>query len=269
MVLAVSVLRARKLAYFSTLLSRFEESFDLSQIDTSGGTEYTRCFSHRWLFDKITMKDSHRLIELIRNQVDESPLLGFLLVAIVLFSSSLILVLISLGAVSVMGISVPILIASVIVSLGPGTLNTSESLLQAIDAQWPATVVKEDYVYAKIAYETMQNWQTMSYSAGVAFLLLAPFGENIGIIVAYLVAQVSLLVLWNPALVLLEYWAVFSVLYLVGAVAFISLLVTRLSRLLVSLWNERCMTLGTQKRLNQSEKASKKKERTRQSEQED
>ncbi len=268
MVIAVSLLRARKLAYFSALLSRFEESFDLSQIDTSGRTEYTRCFSHRWLFDKIPMKDSHRLVELIRDKVNESPLLGFLLVAIFLFSSSLILILISLGAVSVLGISLPILTAGVIVSLGPGTLNTSKSLLQAIYAQWPTTLVEEDYVYAKIAHETMRNWQIISYSIGGAFLLLAPFGESIGIVVAYLVAQVTLFALWNPALYLLEYWAVFSVLYLVGAVAFITLSVTRLSRFLVTLWNRRCMTLRTQKGLKASEKGSEKKECTRQAEQE-
>lgn len=235
-VLVVTIWRFRKLRSYAPLLTHFQNQFDLEKLSTLNRTEYTECFSHRWVMNEITTTRPSGITAMFENHVRENTLLASLWIGFILASSSMIIVLILVGAARSLGFALPIFIIGILLSMATSSVNESEDFLEAVQKIFPSGIVVEDYPYIRIAYSTAKRWIMLSGFVGTVLLLISPLGEYIPDFLAGTIAYVARFVLWNPALFLLEYSAVFSIVYIGAAVAVLSYLVVIASRIMVSLF---------------------------------
>ncbi|MGV9103771.1 MAG: hypothetical protein ACOC3C_06625 [Candidatus Thorarchaeota archaeon] len=233
-VLVFAIWRSMKLNSYSQLLSHFKDHFDFDKLNISDNAEYTECFSHRWVMKEIMTPHPSRLTGLFQDYVRENTLSASLAIGFILASSSMILVLILLGVVRALGFALPVFAIGMVLSLGSTSVNESEQLLNEVQSVFPSDIVVEDYPYVKIAYDTLRRWVMLSAAIGVGLLLISPFGEYVPTVMAYIVAQATRFVLWEPALFLLGYSVVLAILHLACGIVMISYLIVRILRVIVS-----------------------------------
>ncbi|MBS3795411.1 MAG: hypothetical protein KGY80_10960 [Candidatus Thorarchaeota archaeon] len=226
--------RKRKLTSYSRLLAHFDDYFNLDKLDASGNTEYTECFSHRWVMKEITTPEPGRLTSIFQEHMKDNALFGSLWVGFILAASSMILVLLLLGAIRALGFALPIFAVGIIMSFGSSSLKESEQLLNTVQSVFPSGIAVEDYLYVKIAYDTLERWVILSGVVGGGLMLVSPFGEYIPTLAAFIIAQVARFILWAPALFLLKYSVVLTILYLGLGVILISHVIISASRIMVA-----------------------------------
>ena len=144
----------------------------------------------------------------------DNTLLAVFVLGIILSASSMLIAVIFLTSIISIGAATAVIFVGLLVIMGPSEPKTSELLLNAIHKRDLEDLKKEDYVYVKLAVESIKKWLIISVCIGISFIAISPWAELLPDLFAFLVAFVSEYLIWNPALILIEVWFPLALLYI-------------------------------------------------------
>lgn len=217
--------RLRYFGKYWTLKRTLEDSFDVSDVDVSGRTEYANCFSQQWVIENMIRTKHGRIGGWFQRQMMYSTLITVLWFGILLGSFGLLFGLFIVNAFLLLGGALLIFFFGSIIAVGPGGPKYSEELLLALTALNQDDYQKGDYAYLRVALKSIVLWTILSLIIGITFLISAPYGtllfDTIG--GAFLVFGDALL--WGPMFVLFEVWPPIGILYISLVTPFIFLII--------------------------------------------
>ncbi|MDF1539891.1 MAG: hypothetical protein P1Q69_13415 [Candidatus Thorarchaeota archaeon] len=229
-ILAYTIWRSRRIADYKRTMMTITEEYDVQTLDFSGETKYTRCKSHEWIMDNMMRKKHGRLGTWFQEHLHDNTLAAALWVGFVIGMAAIILGLVAIRSIEIAGMSIVVFGVGALVLLGPGGPKVSEDFLQAIEKYPLADLCDEDFVYVKISYDSIKNWLITSGIIGVSIIAISPWAEMIPIGLAVAIAVFSEVVLWGPALVLMEIWFPLAIMYLGAVVPILVLLSMTITR---------------------------------------
>jgi hypothetical protein len=217
--------RLRYFGKYWTLKRTLEGSFDVSDVDISGRTEYANCFSQQWLIENMTKTKHGRIGGWFQRQLMYSTLMTIIWFGILLGSIGLLLGLFIVSALLLLGGALLIFFFGSLIALGPGGPKYSEELLLALTALNQDEYKIGDYAFLRVALKSVTLWTTISFIVGGTFLVSAPYGTLLFDIIgeAFLVFGDALL--WGPMFVLFGVWPPLGILYVSLVTPFIFLII--------------------------------------------
>ncbi|MHA1965312.1 MAG: hypothetical protein ACW97G_12085 [Candidatus Thorarchaeota archaeon] len=178
-----------------------EDSFDVSDVELSGRTEYTNCFSHRWVIENMTRTKHGRIGGWFQSQLMYSTLLTLIGGALLVFF---------FGS---------------IIAVGPGGPKYSEELLLALSALNQDEYQKGDYAYLRVALKSITVWTILSLIVGIAFLVSAPYGTLLFDLSGGAFLVFGDILLWGPMFSLFGVWPPLGILYISLVTPFIFMII--------------------------------------------
>jgi hypothetical protein len=193
--------RLRYFGRYWTLKRTLEDSFDVSDVELSGRTEYTNCFSHRWVIENMTRTKHGRIGGWFQSQLMYSTLLTLIGGALLVFF---------FGS---------------IIAVGPGGPKYSEELLLALSALNQDEYQKGDYAYLRVALKSITVWTILSLIVGIAFLVSAPYGTLLFDLSGGAFLVFGDILLWGPMFSLFGVWPPLGILYISLVTPFIFMII--------------------------------------------
>ena len=206
--------RLRYFGKYWTLKRTLEDSFGVSDVDISGRTEYSNCFSQQWVIDNMTKTRHGRVGDWFQRQMMYSTLTTLIWFGILVGSLGFLIGLFIVSALLLAGGAILLFFFGSLIAVGPGGPKYSEELLLALTEINQEEYRKGDYAYLRVALKSITLWTILSFIIGGTFLLSAPYGTLIFDIMgsAFLVFGDALL--WGPMFTLFEVWPPIGVIYI-------------------------------------------------------
>ncbi|MFW9788786.1 MAG: hypothetical protein ACFFE2_09130 [Candidatus Thorarchaeota archaeon] len=223
-ILLVTVYRIRKVVAHRQLQHELRESYDVSGLDLSGNTRYASCFSHSWVMDNITRKSHSRIGAKLQEYLANNTLFAGIWIGLVVGLSSMFLTFLFVQSLRTIGTVIIIFAVGALIALGPGGPRYAENLLDAVRKSEIEDLNAQDFVYVKIANDTIARSILINMILASLFIILAPWGEMLPGLFAQAIALFSAGLLWDPALVLMQYnlgIALFYIAAIVGLSSFV------------------------------------------------
>lgn len=215
-ILVCTLYHRRKIATHQKLQQNLEETYDVSSLDLSGNTQYARCYSHKWVMDNITRKSHSKIGSLFQDHLANNTLLAAIWIGIIVGSSSIIITLLFIQSMRAIGTVIVIFILGVLIVLGPGGPRYSENLLDAVLNNEITELNAHDFVYVKIANDTIRKSVIINASLGLLFILISPWADMLPTLLAMGIAFVTVYLIWEPAIVLMNIHIALALLYVAG-----------------------------------------------------
>jgi len=215
-ILGSAFYRRRKIAIHQKLQQDLEETYDVSNLDHSGNTRYARCYSHKWVIDNITRKSHSKIGSLFQDYLANNTLLAAIWIGIIVGISSVIIALLFIESIRSIGTVVVIFILGALIALGPGGPRYSENLLDAVLNNEITELNAHDFVYVKIANDTIRKSVLVNTTLGLLFILISPWADMLPTLLALGIAFVTVYLIWEPALVLMNIHIALALLYVAG-----------------------------------------------------
>ena len=222
-----TVWRGRQITSFIALQRRMKDTLDISDLDFSGKTEYTNCYSHKWMIDNVVKKSHSKYGAMLQDHLMYNTFLAALWIGLVLGIISMIIAVFFISSIRIIGSAVLVFLFGVLVIIGPGDPKTSELFLEDINSQDFSHLNDEDYVYVTLAVRTVKRWLVIAFIIGVSLFAVAPWASHLPIAAALAVAIFSDVLLWTPALFLADFWFPLSLIYLAGLPILVFYLIPR------------------------------------------
>ena len=217
--------RLRYFRRYWTLKRTLEDSFDVSDMDLSGRTEYSNCYSQQWVVENMTKTRHGRIGGWFQQQMMYSTLITLVWFGILLGAFGLLFGMFIVSALMLVGGALLIFFFGTLIAVGPGGPKYSEELLLALTILDRDEYRKGDYAYLRVALKSITLWATLSLIIGSMFLISAPYGtllfDTAG--VAFLAFGNALL--WGPMFALFEVWPPLGILYISLATPFMFLII--------------------------------------------
>ncbi len=220
-ILVVALYRVRKITIHRRLQKNLQETYDISNLDLSGNTQYASCYSHQWVMDNITRKSHSRIGAIFQEHLANNTLFAAMWVGFLVGISSLVITLLLIQSLRVIGTVIVIFILGMLIALGPGGPRYSESFLDAVLEKEIEELNAQDFVYVKIANDTILRSVIVNVSLGLLFILISPWADMIPVLLAQVIAIVTVMLIWEPAVVLFNYNIGLALLY-IGAIIGVS-----------------------------------------------
>jgi hypothetical protein len=217
--------RLRKFGHYRVLRSTIESQFDLSDLDLSGRTEYSDCFSHSWYVDYMRLKRHGRLGEWFQRQMMDRTETTYLWFAVILGSSAAIIGYLMLSLFRVLFAGLFVLLFTLILAVGSGGASISEQLLAALLKIKPTEYRRDDYPYVRIAMRQIMTWNLPTLVIGLILLVSAPFGTLLFDLLGTGIMVFGETFLWGPTFALFNIWAPLGVAYISLVIPFIFIIV--------------------------------------------
>lgn len=217
-----------RLRYFKTYLTlkgTLEDSFEVSDVDVSGRTEYANCFSHKWVIENMTRTKHGRIGGWFQNQMMYSTLITVLWFGIMIGSLGFLFGLLIVSALRLVGGALIIFFFGSLIAVGPGGPKYAEELLLALTALNQDEYQKGDYAFLRVALKSITLWTVLSFIIGGTFLISAPYGTLLFDTVGGAFLVFGDVLLWGPMFVLLEVWPPIGILYISLVTPFIFLII--------------------------------------------
>lgn len=221
-VLLVTLFRLRKVRSHRELQHQLQEAYEVSNLDVSGNTRYVSCFSHKWVIDNITMKSHSRLGAMLQDHLANNTLLAGIWIGIIVGISSVLIAFLFIQSLRAIGTVVVIFGIGFMIALGPGGPRYSENLLDAVMKNEINELVAQDFVYVKIANDTIKRSVIINTTLALMFIIVAPWGGMLPSLLAQGIAVFTVNLIWEPALVLLNFNIALSIVYIAGVIGFMS-----------------------------------------------
>ncbi|MHA2356122.1 MAG: hypothetical protein ACXADC_13155 [Candidatus Thorarchaeota archaeon] len=217
--------RLRYFGKYWTVKRTLEDSFDVSDLDLSGRTEYANCFSQQWVIENMTRTKHGRVGNWFQRQMMYSTLTTLIWFGILIGSFGFLFGLFLVSALLLVGGALLLFFFGSLIAVGPGGPKYSEELLLALAALNQSDYQKGDYAYLRVALKSVTLWTVLSFIIGGTFLLSAPYGTLIFDIMgdAFLVFGDALL--WGPMFMLFEVWPPIGVIYISLVTPFIFIII--------------------------------------------
>lgn len=233
-ILLVTLYRSRKVRIHTSLQHQIHETYDTSGLDLSGNTQYASCYSHSWVMDNITKKSHSRFGSMLQDHLANNTLLAGIWIGLVVGLSSMLLTFLLVQSLRAIGTVIVIFIVGFMIAVGPSGPRYSEDLLDAVNENEIDELNAQDFVYVKIANDTIKRSILINTTLVILFLVLAPWGDMLPSLLAQGIAIVTVNLIWDPALFLLEYNFAAAFFYIAAFIGISSLICFRLGQRLFS-----------------------------------
>jgi len=225
-VIGITLIRAKRMRRFTELLEYIEGRFDVGSLDLSGETEYADCVAQEWVLDNVAKKTYGRVTKSVLSFLGENTLLGTIAISLFAGISSILLGLFFVQGSVALGGAAGMFLVGGLVMMGPNEPRTSEQLLDALIAK-KNLLCERDYVYARLAFDSIRSWNRKSALFGIAMLLMAPWAEQVpGALAASIATVVGTLII-GPAMEIAQYNAAAAISYLVVMVVLVFYFIPR------------------------------------------
>ncbi len=233
LILLVTLWRARNFKGYSEFCRKFEDMYDVRDIDLSGETEYTHCFSYEWVQDNVVRRKHGKLGVALQDHLTYNTLAAAMWIGFFAGAVSLIIGVILVQSLVAIGSATFIIMFGALIALGPGDPKTSDELLQALQKTEFDLLNKEDYSYVTLAVTSIRKWLIISGVIGVAFLTLAPVGNLLPWFVAYAIATFTNYVIWGPTHAIAEFSLPLALLYMASVLPILLYVVPKLIQMAI------------------------------------
>ncbi|MFW9975756.1 MAG: hypothetical protein ACFFDQ_10845 [Candidatus Thorarchaeota archaeon] len=237
-ILLVTMYRLRKIRQYRGLEQRLLEAYDVSGLDRSGNTRYVSCYSHKWVLDNITKKSHSRIGLILQDHLADSTLIAGMWIGFIAAISSMILALLFVQSLRAIGAVIIIFLVGLLIALGPGGPRYAENLLDAVIKKEINELNAQDYVYVNLANDTIKQSVVMNVIIASIFILVAPWGDLLPNLFAQGIALFTVNLIWEPAILLLNYNIAISIMYIASIIGITSFVCFRIARKLASHENE-------------------------------
>jgi hypothetical protein len=234
LIILSAIWRHRKYSEFKRFQRKLYESVWKPGTRDSINGELNRCVSHEWVMRNISQKTSISFQDRINDFLGKNTMAGFLCIAVVLGSSSLLLVMVFIGSIITTGVVVIVFFVGLAIAIGPGTTKTSQELVSYLIGREMDELNQQDVVYVSIAIESLRRWIGISATLGIVFALIAPFGDSVPALIAEGVSLVTWNLFLQPAFSLSAVSIGLSIAYLALAIPFFFYVLLLVSRLVIS-----------------------------------
>ncbi|MHA3964165.1 MAG: hypothetical protein AM325_011585 [Candidatus Thorarchaeota archaeon SMTZ1-45] len=206
--------RLRYFRKYWTLKRTLEDSFDVSDVDLSGRTEYGNCFSHKWVIENMTRTKHGRIGGWFQRQMMYSTLITVIWFGILIGSFGLVFGIFLISAYMLAGGALLIFFFGALIAVGPGGPKYSEELLLALAVLNQDEYQKGDYAFLRIALKSVTLWTVLSFIIGGTFLVSAPYGTLLFDTLGGAVLVFGDALLWGPMFILFDVWPPIGILYI-------------------------------------------------------
>jgi hypothetical protein len=217
--------RIRYFGRYWTLKRTLEASFDVSDVDLSGRTEYANCFSQEWVIENMTRTKHGRIGNWFQGQLMYSTLMTAIWFGIILGAFGFIFGIFLVSAYILLGGALLIFFFGSLIALGPGGPKYSEELLLALSDLNQDDYRIGDYAYFRVAFKSITLWTTLSFIIGATFLVSAPYGTLLFDLFGNAFLSFGNTFLWGPMFVLFEIWPPIGILYISLMTPFIFIII--------------------------------------------
>ncbi|MHA2024828.1 MAG: hypothetical protein ACW98U_02910 [Candidatus Thorarchaeota archaeon] len=204
-ILIVTLYRMRKMRSHRRLQHQLRNTYDISGLDDSGKTRYVSCYSHTWVMDNITKKTHGRFGAMLQDHLANNTLLAGIWIGLIVGLSSMLLTFLLVQSLRAIGTVIVIFIVGFMIALGPSGPRYSEELLDAVMANEIDELNAQDFVYVKISNDTIKRSVLVNATLAVLFIVLAPLGAMLPSLLAQGIAIITVNMIWEPALFLLNF----------------------------------------------------------------
>ena len=233
LILLVTLWRARNIKTYFEFRRKFEDTFDVQNIDLSGETEYTHCFSHEWVRDNIVRRKHNKLGNTLQDHLTYNTLAATIWIGLFAGTITLIIGVILVQSLVVIGSAVFVIMFGALIALGPGDPKASDELLQALQKTEFDKLNKEDYSYVALAVTSIRKWLIISGLIGVAFLMLAPVGDLLPWVLGFVIATFTNYLIWIPTNAIAEFSFPLAILYMASVLPILMYVVPKLIRMAI------------------------------------
>jgi hypothetical protein len=172
--------------------------------------------------DNITRKSHSRIGAILQDHLANSTLLAGMWIGIIVGISSMLLTFLLVQSLRAIGTVIIIFIIGFMIALGPGGPRYSEELLEAVLKKEITELNAQDFVYVKIANDTIKRAVMINVTLAVMFIVISPLGDMLPGLLAQAVAVFTVYLIWEPALFLLDWGIAAAILYIVVIIGFFS-----------------------------------------------
>ncbi len=233
-ILSFTFFRLRKVRSHRGLEKNLKETYDVTSLDFSGNTQYAGCLSNEWVMANITRKSHSKIGAMFQDHLANNTLFAAIWFGIIIGLSSMFITLLLVESLRAYGTVIFIFMLGILIALGPGGPRYSENLLDAVGENDITELKAQDFVYVKIANDTIMRSALVNLSLGILFVVISPWGEMLPLFLAQTVSIFVLYLIWNPAVVLLNYSFVLALFYIAGIIGVSSLFCAKLGRRITS-----------------------------------
>ena len=233
-ILLVTLYRVRNFRTHRGLQHQLEQKYDVSNLDTSGNTRYVSCFSHKWVMENITKSTHSRFGAMLQDHLANNTLLAGIWIGLIVGTSSMLLTMLLVESLRSIGTVIVIFVFGVMISVGPGGPRYSENLLDAVLDNEIADLNSQDYVYVKIANDTIKRAVVINVVLATLFIVLVPWGHLLPSVIAGGIALFTVNILWDPATLLLDLNVGAAILYIAFVIGFLSFICFKVGQRVIS-----------------------------------
>lgn len=233
-ILLVTLYRLRKVGQHHRLQHQLRETYDVSTLDLSGNTRYASCYSHTWVMDNITKKSHSKIGAMLQDHLANNTLLAGMWIGLIVGTSSMLITLLLVQSLRAIGTVIVIFLVGAMVALGPSGPRYSENLLDAIVKNQINDLNAQDFVYVKIANDTIKHAVIVNFVVASLFIVIAPWGDMLPVLLAQGIAIFTVNLIWAPASFLLDVHIAAAMLYIAFFIGVSSFVCLKLGQRLIS-----------------------------------
>ena len=233
-ILLVSLYRIRKVGTHRRLQHQLEQKYDVSNLDASGNTRYVSCFSHNWVMENITKSTHSRFGAMLQDHLANNTLFAGIWIGLIVGTSSMILTMLLVESLRTVGTVIVIFMFGVAISVGPGGPRYSENLLDAVLEKEIVDLNAQDFVYVKIANDTIKRAVVVNVVLATLFIVLSPWGHLLPTALAGVIAVFTVNILWEPATFLIDHNIGAAILYIAFVIGFLSFICFKVGQRVIS-----------------------------------
>ncbi|NWF95578.1 MAG: hypothetical protein HXY34_05510 [Candidatus Thorarchaeota archaeon] len=214
LVLVRTAIRGRGLVQLEKHGDRIRQYYDVSSLDPSAQGVPSECYSHKWAMENISSDRPTHLRLFFEDILNTRTLAAFLVIALVMSSAAVILTLLLVESIALFGGAVAVFAMTFLVILGPSGPRISEKYLEDLGkADW-RSLCAHDYLYFKIAVDSVRQWTARSAIIGITFILLAPWAQEVPTLVAHCISTLIVYLVLYPALTLAGWSLALAMVYI-------------------------------------------------------
>lgn len=233
-ILIVTLYRMRKVRQHRDLQSKLLEAYDVSNLDTSGNTRYASCFSHNWVIDNIAKKSHSRFGSLLQEHLANNTLFAGMWIGLIVGTSSMLLTLLLVQSLRAIGTVIVIFLVGAMIAMGPSGPRYSENLLDSVLKNQIDDLNAQDFVYVKIANDTIMRAAIVNVVLASVFIIFAPWGDMLPALLAQGIAIITVGLIWEPAVLLMSFNITLAIFYIAAFIGFTSFVCLRIGQRVIS-----------------------------------
>jgi hypothetical protein len=204
-ILIVTIYRLKNVRKHRRFQDELRDTYDVTGLDLSGNTRYASCYSHKWVLDNITRQSHSRFGSMLQDHLANNTLIAGIWIGFIVGISSMLLTFLLVQSLRAIGTVIIIFIVGFMIAVGPSGPRVSEKLLDAVMEKEVSDLNAQDFVYVKIANDTITRSVFINATIALLFIVSAPWGGMLPGLLAQGIAIITVNLIWEPALYLLQY----------------------------------------------------------------